>query len=790
MAATDRRPIARPDHGRPVLRGPVRRAGRRPAGRHGLLRQVRGRQSDQYRDRRGATGAARGAAHPRRRRSLRALHPRGARPLRGGRLAASSPIRERLTALAVLGIRDEQRFPLLFYRENCADMALCETDVDPAFIRRAGAVLINGTHLSQPGVRAASRKAAELARAAGGRVVFDIDYRPVLWGLTAPDAGENRFVASPAVTARLQEIAPLLRPHRRHGGGIPHPRRLDRHGERAARGARADSGPAGLQAGRARLRGIRGRHRREAGQRRAGAGLRRGGIQHPGRRRRVHERFPARLAARPAARDLLSVWQRLRRHRGLAPRLRAGHAHVDGAVGVSRRQMAAAAARVGGAGAHALGHDARAASGGAVGARDGSPRPPRDARRRARRRGVGVGGLQVAGHRRRRPRRRRRSALRHPARRPLRPPGPGARRRSPVLDRAADRAERLAPAGCSTARRMLARRCAPGRRITWSNVWLRYHPDDPEMLRQRQEERLLCLHSACRETRHELLLEVIASPYGDMRAGHHRPSARAAVRPRYPPGLVEARAERRPGGLGRDSGHDPPARPVVPRRPGAGSGRRRATASRRPSGPRRRSSWYAASRLGVPSSQSPPGGGSPARSATPRRWPRSPPTCRPSWPHGARRGRIRRPESQETARDADPSHRRPGRRALPGEPVHRRNRAPRVPYFAGAWAIFGHGNVAGLGEALHAAGDALPTYRAHNEQSMAHAAIAFAKASRRRRAHGLHQLHRSRRAQHGDRRRASRTSTACRCSSCRETSSPGAGPIRCCSRWRISPTAR
>jgi 3D-(3,5/4)-trihydroxycyclohexane-1,2-dione acylhydrolase (decyclizing) len=57
-----------------------------------------------------------------------------------------------------------------------------------------------------------------------------------------------------------------------------------------------------------------------------------------------------------------------------------------------------------------------------------------------------------------------------------------------------------------------------------------------------------------------------------------------------------------------------------------------------------------------------------------------------------------------------------------------------TPYFAGVWAIFGHGNVAGLGEALHAAGDALPTFRAHNEQAMAHAAIAFAKASRRRRA--------------------------------------------------------
>src|SRR5262249_34972393 len=53
--------------------------------------------------------------------------------------------------------------------------------------------------------------------------------------------------------------------------------------------------------------------------------------------------------------------------------------------------------------------------------------------------------------------------------------------------------------------------------------------------------------------------------------------------------------------------------------------------------------------------------------------------------------------------------------------------------FAGVWAIFGHGNVAALGEALYAAREALPTLRAHNEQAMGHAAIAFAKASQRRR---------------------------------------------------------
>ncbi|MDV6319847.1 3D-(3,5/4)-trihydroxycyclohexane-1,2-dione acylhydrolase (decyclizing) [Chromohalobacter sp. HP20-39] len=54
------------------------------------------------------------------------------------------------------------------------------------------------------------------------------------------------------------------------------------------------------------------------------------------------------------------------------------------------------------------------------------------------------------------------------------------------------------------------------------------------------------------------------------------------------------------------------------------------------------------------------------------------------------------------------------------------------PLFAGCWAIFGHGNVAGLGEALYHARDQLPTYRAHNEQGMAHAAIAYTKTLDRR----------------------------------------------------------
>ena len=55
-----------------------------------------------------------------------------------------------------------------------------------------------------------------------------------------------------------------------------------------------------------------------------------------------------------------------------------------------------------------------------------------------------------------------------------------------------------------------------------------------------------------------------------------------------------------------------------------------------------------------------------------------------------------------------------------------------VPLFPGVFAIFGHGNVLGLGNALHEARDVLPTYRGQNEQGMALAAVAFAKATRRR----------------------------------------------------------
>ncbi|HET7331559.1 PfkB family carbohydrate kinase, partial [Dyella sp.] len=116
--------------------------------------------------------------------------------------------RERLTALVLLGIKDRDTFPLIFYRENCADMAIDEADIDEAFIASSRALAITGTHFSTPRVHAASSKALAFAKKHGVRTVLDIDYRPVLWGLTGRGDGETRFIANDGVTAHLQAMLP------------------------------------------------------------------------------------------------------------------------------------------------------------------------------------------------------------------------------------------------------------------------------------------------------------------------------------------------------------------------------------------------------------------------------------------------------------------------------------------------------------------------------------------------------------------------------------------------------
>ena len=117
---------------------------------------------------------------------------------------------DRLTALVLLGIRDEEQFPLIFYRENCADMGLCEEDINPDFIRSARSVVATGTHLSNPQVEAATIKALNIARDAGLQTALDIDYRPNLWGVAGHGDGESRFVESEAVTQKLQSTLHLF----------------------------------------------------------------------------------------------------------------------------------------------------------------------------------------------------------------------------------------------------------------------------------------------------------------------------------------------------------------------------------------------------------------------------------------------------------------------------------------------------------------------------------------------------------------------------------------------------
>lgn len=113
---------------------------------------------------------------------------------------------ERLTGLVLLGIKDKDTFPLIFYRNDCADMAISPEDFDEDFIGSAKALVITGTHFSTKSTYATSKKAIEYAKKAGTKCALDIDYRPVLWGLTNPGDGETRFISNDEVTTHLQTI--------------------------------------------------------------------------------------------------------------------------------------------------------------------------------------------------------------------------------------------------------------------------------------------------------------------------------------------------------------------------------------------------------------------------------------------------------------------------------------------------------------------------------------------------------------------------------------------------------
>lgn len=118
--------------------------------------------------------------------------------------------KERLTALVLLGIKDRDTFPLIFYRDNCADMAISPEDFTEDYIASSRCLAITGTHLSHPNTREAVLTALQYARRNGVKTALDIDYRPVLWGLTSLGDGETRFVEAQAVTEQLQQVLSLF----------------------------------------------------------------------------------------------------------------------------------------------------------------------------------------------------------------------------------------------------------------------------------------------------------------------------------------------------------------------------------------------------------------------------------------------------------------------------------------------------------------------------------------------------------------------------------------------------
>jgi 5-dehydro-2-deoxygluconokinase len=114
--------------------------------------------------------------------------------------------KERLTSLVLLSVENDKTFPLIFYRDNCADSALSEADIDPDFIRSSRSILVTGTHFARADNHAAQKKAMAIAKAGGGRIILDIDYRPNLWGLAGHAAGEERYIKSDKVSEQLQTI--------------------------------------------------------------------------------------------------------------------------------------------------------------------------------------------------------------------------------------------------------------------------------------------------------------------------------------------------------------------------------------------------------------------------------------------------------------------------------------------------------------------------------------------------------------------------------------------------------
>ena len=293
---------------------------------------------------------------------------------------------QRLTALVLLAVEDEGVSPTIFYRTDCADMALSEEDIDEAFIASAGAVVVTGTHFSRPNSDAAQRKAIRIAKANGRKVAFDIDYRPTLWGLTGHAAGFERYVKSDSVSQKLKSI-------------LVDCDLIVGTEEEIMIAAGADGALEALQAIRALSSAIIVLKRGPMGcivLRGAKSHGSKNGIVGRGFPIEVYNvlgagdafmsRLPARLAERRAAGDRGHLGERVRRVRGVAPAVLAGVSDLGRAQPLPRaRQRASRAAQGPGDQSRSLGNHAPQPARLADGAGDRSSRAARGRRRPARR---------------------------------------------------------------------------------------------------------------------------------------------------------------------------------------------------------------------------------------------------------------------------------------------------------------------------------------------------------------------------------------------------------------------
>ncbi|HIG0326450.1 TPA: 5-dehydro-2-deoxygluconokinase [Legionella pneumophila] len=114
-----------------------------------------------------------------------------------------------LTGLVLLGIKPPSNFPLLFYRNDCADMQIKAEQISFSALKNAKALLITGTGLSTELMKNTTLEVVHLARKAETAIVFDLDYRPVLWRLTAVGNGESRYCQNEYVSHVYQQVLPL-----------------------------------------------------------------------------------------------------------------------------------------------------------------------------------------------------------------------------------------------------------------------------------------------------------------------------------------------------------------------------------------------------------------------------------------------------------------------------------------------------------------------------------------------------------------------------------------------------